>query len=254
MMHTKIMDPEAIHIVSPQQTPEENLKPFSNLPKPKKPSLLIVILVLIAAIALATTFYFANQLKKLKEKPEPAPIPASLPTPAPTEIFTPAPTIDPTADWKTYTHPNVPFTFKYPSGTEIKESITIRDESRENSIRLIKQGPTQIEGTELYDGLGLRLGFNTLAGRRLEELVDERVAESEEIGTVLEEKRAIEFQKYKAYTYKAEGLGISEYIYLQTPDESTYIEIVNFTEDPTEQGFESLVDQILSTLRLDSGP
>lgn len=98
MMHTKIMDPEAIHIVSPQQTPEENLKPFSNLPKPKKPSLLIVILVLIAAIALATTFYFANQVNKLKKE-------------------TPASSINPTVDnWIQHTDRVLNFSIRYPPG------------------------------------------------------------------------------------------------------------------------------------------
>ena len=119
------MDPEAIHIVSPQQTPEENLKPFSNLPKPKKPSLLIVILVLIAAIALATTFYFANQVNKLKKEtqsPQPITTETLTPTstPTPTKEPSPTPTIDPMADWKTYSDDT--YVFKYPSDWTVKAS------------------------------------------------------------------------------------------------------------------------------------
>ncbi len=62
------MDPEAIHIVSPQQAPEEKTGIINKLPSPKKPNLLIIFLVVIALIALATILYFANQINKLRKE------------------------------------------------------------------------------------------------------------------------------------------------------------------------------------------
>jgi hypothetical protein len=95
-----------------QTSPISNpVNPPTSAPKSKFPLALIVgiILFLLVAGSAAGFFVFKPQIEKLVAKPTPSPV-VQQPT------STPTPTIDPTANWKTYTSDNslYPFSFKYP--------------------------------------------------------------------------------------------------------------------------------------------
>ena len=146
------------------------------------------------------------------------------------------------AGWITHTANNICYTFKYPQEVELKER------KQENLIHLSLWGPTQKADTEFYDGISLTFSFPLdTGGMDLKSYVDSKIEEFKQFGEILKPREEIIINGIKGYTYTAEGLGIFQYIYLQSPDKSCTVEIVNATFDPTNQGYLQTVDQILST-------
>ncbi len=162
----------------------------------------------------------------------------------------PTSTPDPTANWSGYTSSTGTFSFKYPSDV----NLTIQEEgpSAEAEVILLKQGPTQKPQTELFDALRLSFAvWNTSNYPTLEEFIDYLIQGSKTSGTaeIKEDKMAIVLNGYSGFSYTVEGLGTHKYIFLQSPDKKTTVNITDSTVDPTNQGFRTEVDQILSTFK-----
>lgn len=98
------MQPDAIHIASPQPVPEEKSGPLNKLPKPKKPSPLVLFLLLIAVIAVIAIYYFSSQINKLEQQ------------------TTQVPAADSTNEWKKYTATDVGFIIRYPDNWFFEEN------------------------------------------------------------------------------------------------------------------------------------
>lgn len=149
---------------------------------------------------------------------------------------------DPTAGWKTYTSAKHGFTIKYPGEINLKEE-------EDSSVTLTLWGPTQKTETEFYDGLGLRFNSGSLGGKTLKDFVEEKINEAEEAeAEILIPLTPITIGGVSGYTYRIRGLGESTSIYVSVKPGS-YIEIDNFTSDPTGKGFEETAELILSTFK-----
>ena len=209
----------------------------------------VLSLGLLAGSAYAGYWYGTQQVQQ-PEKPSPVvsqPQPeADRPldeTPEPT-----SPVADPTADWNTYQKEGIAFTFKYP------RNVTLWGRE-ENIIKLSLWGPTQKSDTEFYDGLSLAISLpETLGGKSLKEVVG--TAHSEyKVGEFIEEVGNIEEMVINgldgfAFSLKYIGNQTIRDMYFQSSSQpATYVQIVDATNDPTGQGFDKIVDQILSTFK-----
>lgn len=163
------------------------------------------------------------------------------PTPTPT-----SPTPSPTADWDTYRKEGIAFTFKYPKGATLWGR-------EEDVIQLSLWGPTQKSGAEFHDGLSLRFylpkAFDNESLRDYVGVVRDGYAAGEFIAEISEVEE-VTLNRLGGYTFSTKYFGNqgAKHIYLQsTHQPDVFVEIVDATRDPTDQGFEEIADQILST-------
>jgi hypothetical protein len=236
-----------------QPTPKEAPQPSTKAPKAPKQKPWFFVGAAAIILLLGTTGFFAYQNYQLKKQagkvklppetsPTPVPEVTSMPSPAPTEIPSPTPTVDPMAEWLNYSEENICYSFKYP------KEITLKERKEEEIIYLSLWGPTQKKDTELYDGLSLSFSFPLKIGNTpLKDYVDSKIEESKQFGEILKPREETIINGISGYTYTSEGLGIFQNIYLQSPDKTCVVEITNATQDPTNQGYQETVNQILST-------
>ena len=194
-------------------------------------------------------------------------------------------TLSPTADWHTYQKENIPFTFKYPkdatlwgreegviqislwgptqkSGAELHDGLSLRFHFR--SIP-----PTSVGGEERKEDSKGGYSFGRSDGHRSEtpfylpktfdnkSLRDYVGAVRGEYATgesivEISEVEEITLNGLVGYTFSTKYLEHqgARHIYLQSPHQpNAFVEIVDATLDPTNQGFEGIADQILSTFK-----
>lgn len=145
-------------------------------------------------------------------------------------------------NWLTYRDSNSCYTFKYPSNLSL---------DLENGVVLTLSGPTQEQNTEIYDGIYLHFSLPlNLEGKTLGQYIDSGIEEAKIVGQMLKPKQEITNNGIKGFTYTFQGLGIFEHFVLQSEDHKCAVDITNGTVDPTNQGFQNTVDQILSTLEI----
>lgn len=198
----------------------------STPPVKKTPWILILSLLLIAALAVAGYFYWQNTLliKSTSIAPSPSPTPVS--------------TVDPTANWKTYTNQVHSLTFKYPTDWQL---VVENDQDELNaSLKLLKE-KASIHMIFGVDGIGGRGGDY--------EGVPISIAGSE-------------VYKYKTRNEQngTETVGITdtltESLGVLTLNQKTYILNLNYpmsyVSSGREQDFEQAFDQILSTFQFTS--
>ncbi len=148
------------------------------------------------------------------------------------------PMTDPTTDWLVYRNTSFPFTFRYPKEAQIREE--------ENTVVLIIKGPTQRESTEVYDAVYLRFSISDSQGKSLEEYVVEELNKSKELGEIIQPMEQIQINGIQGLAYTVRTTGTLRNIYLASPT-GKIIKIVDGTNDPTNQGFKKISQNILAT-------
>jgi hypothetical protein len=208
----------------------------------KKNNLLIIgLIALVVVIGGGAYFYFqANPL--LTGQPE---IP-------PTEIpeFTPTPTISPIPtkivpdDWEIYTSQQNDFQIAHPSNMEITTNPN-------EGVRLILSGPSQSQGTEITDGILLIISTGGYNENSFQEFVQSQANKqaTDPLTESVSEVGDINVSDLNGYSFDTVGLGESTYYYLNR-GENQYLRVIEIVQDPTGQGFEQTVNQMLSTLTL----
>jgi len=217
----------------PQQSKKQPVEQKINQTKVKNSFSLISILSFTTIIAslIAGFFYYQNmQLRsELQKKTESI----STQTPIPTQ------TREENEEWKIYTGEDNKFTFKYP-----KEAEMITDKCI--SIQII--GPTQTEATETFDGLYLTFCPIILGKQTIDEWI-----ESDMTGDNVETtkpKTIYSLNEYIAYEYIILGPTQQRNIVIQSPYfDSEMVVIRDTTQDPTKQGYEKIVEKIISTFK-----
>lgn len=144
-------------------------------------------------------------------------------------------------NWGTYTAAGNIFSFKYPPDMTL--------EKRADGLALIKIGPTQREGTEVYDGILLNFRTGSLQGQTLQQYVQGQVEESQQHAEVTRPLSQTTINGISGYTFMVRGLGEFTHIYLPLGD-NQFLHISKLVEDPSNQGFEKTANQVLSTLTL----
>ncbi|HSX48944.1 MAG TPA: hypothetical protein VLE44_01680 [Candidatus Saccharimonadales bacterium] len=230
----------------PQPMPS-NPEPLVNPLVSKTTNPLMIGLVVLVLLLLGATGFLAYQNMQLQKevtqmKTSQVTV-GSSPTPIAYASQTPSTSATPdlTAGWKTYNKNN--FTFKYPT------DVTLGENS-DSSVYLSKSGPTQKAQTESTDGITMLFVPRTLNNQTLEQWVDQSISQSNGVVSVSEGKKATTLNGYSGFTYTITGLGTQRNIILQSPlSQTNFVQINNSTADPTNQGFETVVNQILSTFK-----
>lgn len=195
------------------------------------------IIVAIIALALGAVGLIAYQKFSAKLIPTPSPVTTQSPASdlsSETQMLK-----DKTANWKTFRGAN--FEIQYPFDVTVKVD-------EDGYVWFNKWGPTQKSQTEFYDALNVKIKVQALNGQKLETITKNSETQSSlGPGEVIKALSKIELNGKQGYTYTSRGLGTFEFTFLDYGKH--YLEIINFTADPTNLGFKNTVDQILSTFK-----
>jgi len=137
-----------------------------------------------------------------------------------------------------------------PLGFSINHPADLAPKKQEETIVFYKQGPSQRDETEFYDGIDLTFSsgtyngdFYSVASQKLQEVKDwPTYVSSAEI-------KALALAGKEAYSFEAVTMGKAVYYFIKK-NSNEYIEIANSTNDPTNQGFENIVSQMLTSLKI----
>lgn len=192
------------------------------------------LLLLISTALFFTSTLVLLYLNYLKQSPTSTPTTGVIPT------DTPIPTVDPTADWKTISTSS--YELKYPQEIEAKLAEA-------SNIFLTKAGLTQKTGTELYDGISLHFELREIPGIPLQ-YAKNIIANSQQNfeSTVTQSPKPVTINGYSGVDFILETLNRVHYYVLQGSNNLLMI-ISDSTVDPTNQGYTTIVSQILSTFK-----
>lgn len=150
------------------------------------------------------------------------------------------------SNWQTYTSREHGFSIMYPP------EITI-EQRQADRVRFIQFGPSQEEGTELYDGISLTINSGSLDGASLSDYVQQQHSQTavepttDSIGDIED----VQIANYSGYEYEVTSLGTFTHMYLLN-DSTEYLHIVNSTVDPNNSGFSEITSLMLSTLNMET--
>ncbi len=202
-------------------------------------SLGVIIYVALGVILVAFLVLFRTGRFPLPVTSDPTPTPVP-----PTEALTPTPTVPVPEDWQTLESEIHGFSLRYPLEAEVEDRPA-------DGLRLILVGPTQTENTEFYDGILLNFDSGNLGNQSLREYVRDRHAEQNDNPVVESVTEIIPatVSGYIGFSYRVTSLGERDYIYLPHSNNRFFL-IIRSVYDPSGQGYESLAEQIFSTLTL----
>lgn len=147
-----------------------------------------------------------------------------------------------TADRLSYTPEGMGFTIEHPSDL-------VTDIDIDGYAQLYKEGPTQQPGTELRDGISLRIRPEPLQGKTLQEVVESELANLT-VASVIEDPKAIKINGIDGIRYTIEEVGVHRHILLFHADGDSYLHIIDSTIDPGNLGFAGVVEEMLASLKL----
>ena len=147
-----------------------------------------------------------------------------------------------TNSWKTYSSTPLGFSISHPSDLEpIKQDET---------IVFSKWGPSQKEETEFYDGISLTLSAGFYNGA-FESLVNQQLEEIKNWPTYVSssEIKALSLAGKEAYSFETVTMGKATYYFIKK-NQTEYFKIVDATNDPTNQGFDTIISRMMSSLQI----
>jgi len=164
--------------------------------------------------------------------------------PVPTPIPTPLVLDTDTKNWSTAGFEDVGVSFKYPPGVKVQHL--------QDQIRLFYVGQEQEETLELIDGLSLSFSIRSLTGtavlgeaQKEIQAINQSAAEK-----VLTSPQSIQISGLNGYWFSSQGLGEARYYFLAI-DSERYLYVIDASVSSSTQDFESIVNNILSTLQID---
>jgi hypothetical protein len=144
---------------------------------------------------------------------------------------------------QTFSDAELGFSFKY-----LAEMIFVRENA--NTARVYMAGPTQTDGTELFDGFSMAFTKSALVADTLKESIEEEISQVEQMnGEITVPLETFVLNGIDGYTFTFVGLG--EFISIYVPfDEENYIGIFYLVEDPGDMGYQDKIDDILASFEL----
>ncbi len=220
----------------------------------KKTSTYLLIGLTIGAIG-GLAFYFTRQRQVppngesevvvLSPSPsqdfETSPSPQTQTSPSPGET-SPTPAVE---GWQVYQSSAHEFTIQHPAEMEISQTA-------EGAVQFMLMGPSQEQNTEFYDGISLSF----LSGeyeQSLESFVQEQRQEQLDQPIIEEvtEAASVSLAGLQGFEYTVTGpFGDTRHVFLSA-GEGEYLEISEAVYDPTDQGFEEMVEMIYATLQVE---
>lgn len=194
---------------------------------------LVVAFMMVAVLAAGVWYHFEYTKLATQNNSTEAPLVGSSPTPIP------PPGAEIEEGWVEFDDNSTGFTFQYPDDAQIR---------RENEyVGVVMLGPTQSEGTELYDGLAVLLATYPLNGKTLAEAAQVEQAREDPIVEV-NEITPITYAGKSGFAYQATSLGTRQVIILPLTND-LYLKVINSTIDPTGKGFQTTAEKIASSVK-----
>lgn len=145
------------------------------------------------------------------------------------------------SDWEVYVNPTIGFSFRH--DPDLKYS-----ERSKSDISFYAWGPTQSDGTEVYDGLIISFRKVRLTATA-EEYIQSQIDQFQNVGQITEPLHDIRINKTPAKSFSASTLGDFTIIFVPL-DDKNLIEISYLAPDPGQLGFQKKIDQMLFTFNL----
>ncbi len=144
-------------------------------------------------------------------------------------------------DWKLYSSDAIGFSVYY------DPSLTLQEDSK-TDVRFYKQGPTQRGQTEMYDGLIVSMRKVSVPNGG-QVYIDDQIEQYKNVGNITDPLHDGKLNGISVKEYSASGLGDSKMIFVPI-DNQTLLEVSYMAPDPTNAGFQKVVDSMLSTFKL----
>ncbi len=155
-----------------------------------------------------------------------------------------------TTDWGNFGSRTNSFSIKYPTNFNCGQSDTSGMEKYDSCTYY---GSQARKNTEMSDGVLIFFQLHRQSENySLESVVNSAITQSKQNSEIIRDKNAINIHAYSGYSYTARGLGESQYIYLHWPEPEpynySYLEIISVIADPSNNGYQKIVDSMLSTI------
>jgi len=124
-------------------------------------------------------------------------------------------------------------------------------ELHQDTLRAYYLGPTQSDGTEMYDGYTLTITnvkLDTTDG--YQKLAKTEVESAKNNGQVLKELHPVTIAGIEGVSFQSEGLGIFDQIFLPIPNTTDAWHIITFAPDPKNFGYQEKINNILESLKV----
>ena len=173
----------------------------------------------------------------------------NAPTPevSPTATATHTPETSPSAnipqEWEVYTSQEMNFSIAHPL------EMTVDQPQGIDGVRFLLTGPSQTQGTEMYDGISLTINVDTYDSNSFQAFVEQERAETvneptnPEVGAI----EQVTLGGIPGYQFTVSSLGDFTHIYLPL-DNNEYAHIYYLMEDPENQGFQEMLNLMLASL------
>lgn len=163
-------------------------------------------------------------------------------------VITSTPTVNPGSkktlpeDWEIYTSQKYGFQIGHPNEIEISSNP-------DDGVKLLLSGSTQAEASELTDGILLMVKSGAYDNENLKEFVESKVSsiKEEPITQNVSDIEEAKIDSLTGYKFNMSGFGQSTYYYFEKGS-NKYLRVIEIVQDPTNQDYQEIVDQILITL------
>jgi hypothetical protein len=192
--------------------------------------------VLVTVIGGFLIYRALNETETQTATPISSPSSTAIPTPGSTPIT------DVPEDWETYSSDELGFNISHPS------EMTVDEQQAIEGIRFLLIGPSQTQGTEMYDGISMTINVDTHNADSFQDFIDEQHQETNdatnpEVGDI----EQVTVAGLQGYQFVVNSLGEFTHIYLPL-EGNKYAHVTYLMEDPENQGFQEILDTMLSSL------
>jgi hypothetical protein len=211
----------------------------------RNPAVVVILAVIALVIIAGASFLFMSQERRDQA--------LETPTPTSPNVASPTPVVD-TADWETYINEKENWQIDYPQEAEVAthSANQIGSNGVGNVVVFSHLGPTQAQGTELFDGYSVTVGLKSKpANQSLMGFAEQDSDPGEGIGE-RSDLESITINGHEGYETTVTSLGEARLIYLEYPVLETrvyYISIFSTAPGEREQEFDAIVETMLQSFR-----
>jgi hypothetical protein len=147
---------------------------------------------------------------------------------------------------KTFTSQTMGLSLVYPSDLRLTNNSP-------TEVRFFKAGPTQQQGTEIYDGISVTFQTGTYSQAAFADFVkaQQQKVQEDGVSTITSPTKPVTIAGISGYEFSSRGLGDFRHIYLPK-GERDYVYIVDSTVDPqNKSNFKTTVSRMLNSITIE---
>ena len=145
-------------------------------------------------------------------------------------------------EWQTYTNQESGFSMDYSSALK-------KEEGSQEIVKFTLLGPTQREGTEIFDGISVIVTTATHTQKDLKNYIESRLEKTGEIGEVTSGPKRVVLNGNNGYRYEKVTAGSSTVLTFPLSEEKV-IKISYSAPDPEDRGYREIVEEMINSFRI----